>query len=181
MSEPLRFPCSPAGAVATGRRRLRRLLATLGLVALAVGAVAASTGRIVPALMAGGAGALALFARRMSADLDPLWLEIDHDRLVVQMRRQRQTLPLPGASARRLEPAEIDHLTRLATTAGITAGTGGFDSHLLGEIDLYASDLEHAVLVTQGETSAVVTPDEPQRLLETLRAAAAGTAASRTL
>jgi len=33
----------------------------------------------------------------------------------------------------------------------VAAGTGGFESHLLGEIDLYASDLAHAVLVDLGE------------------------------
>jgi hypothetical protein len=139
-----------------------------------VALVAAWGDRTVPALLAAGAGALALFARRMSADLDPVWLELDGARLIVQMRRQRRALEIAGAAARRLEPAEIGHLARLATSAGVTAGSGGFDSHLLGEIELYASNLDNAVLVTQGESSAVVTPDEPERLLAALRAAGAG-------
>ena len=166
MTTARRFSCSTGGAILAGRRRLGRLLTLLGLVGLSVGALAAWDGRVVPALLAGGAGFLAFFARHMSADLDPLWLEIDGDRLIVQMRRQRQTLILPGATVRRLTDGEIEHLTRLATSAGITAGTGGFDSHRLGELDLYASQLDHAVLIDQGETSAVVTPDTPGLFLE---------------
>ena len=163
-----RYPCTVGGAIADGRRKLRRLLTALGLVGLAVGGLAAAAGRVVPALLAVGAGALALFARRMSADLDPLWLELDGHRLLVQMRRQRQPIELTGSGGRRLTDNELEHLSGLATSAGITAGTGGFDSHRLGELDLYASDMANAVILDLGETSVVVTPDEPERFLAAL-------------
>jgi hypothetical protein len=168
-----RFACSPAGAIAAGRRRLRLLLAVVAVAALGVGLLAARAERTVPALLAGGAGLMTLLARRMSADLDPAWLEIEGDRLVVRMRRQSESLPIPGLVARPLERDEIAHLSRLATVSGITAGTGGFDSHRLGELDLYASDLDHAVLLDRGESSVVVTPDEPERFLAALAAAGA--------
>ena len=155
------------------RRRLRRLLLALALVCFAVG-VAAWFARTVPALLAVAAGALALYARRMSADLDPLWLEIDGETLAVQMRRQRHSVELTGSTPRRLEADEIEHLTRLATTAGFTAGTGGFDSHRLGEIELYATDLDHAVLIQHEETATVVTPDDPAAFLDAVATAGGG-------
>jgi hypothetical protein len=164
------FPCSNRGAVLHGRQRLRKFLLLLALLCFAVG-IAAWFARAVPALLAIGAGALALYARRMSADLDPLWLEIEGARLAVQMRRQRHPLDLAGVSARRLSSDEIEHITRLATTASVTAGTGGFDSHLLGEIDLYATDLDHAVLLQHEETATVVTPDDPAAFLAAVDAA----------
>lgn len=142
----------------------------LGLLCFAV-AVAAWFARSVPALLALAAGALALFARRMSADLDPLWLEIDGARLAVQMRRQRHQVDLGGVSARRLEADEIEHLTGLATTAGVTAGTGGFDSHKVGEIELYATDLGQAVLIKHEESGTVVTPDDPTAFIDAVVAA----------
>ena len=162
---PQHFECTPNGVVEASRRRLRRYLTLLAALTLIVGVAAAWMGRIVPMLLAVGAAGLALFSRRMSADLDPLWLELTPETLAVQMRRQRQIVPLVSPSARRLEPGEIEHLTGLATIAGLTAGTGGFDSHLLGEFDLYATDLGNAVLVEQEESSVVVTPDHPEPFL----------------
>jgi hypothetical protein len=144
----------------------------LALLTLAVAVSAAWLGRTVPMLLAIGAAGLALFSRRMSADLDPLWLELTPRTLAVQMRRQRQLVQLISPAARRLEPSEIEHLTSLATIAGLTAGTGGFDSHLLGEFDLYATDLGNAVLVEQEESSVVVTPDHPEHFLLTINNAA---------
>ena len=172
--EPQRFACTPGGPIARGRRRLRSILLLVGLFALAVAAFAAWTGRAVPALLAGGAGLLALFARRMSGDLDPIGLELAGERLVIRMRRQHQVVPIRGVDIRRLDDDEIEHLGRMATLGGITAGTGGFDSHRLGELDLYASELSNAVLIDRGEASAVVTPDEPERFIEALRRAGAG-------
>ena len=165
-----RFDCSNGGLVLDSRRRLRRFLLGLALLCFAV-AVAAWFARTVPALLAVAAGALALYARRMSADLDPLWLEIDGSRMAVQMRRQRQSVELAGSAARQLTGEEIDHLARLATTAGLTAGTGGFDSHRLGEIDLYATDLERAVLIQHEESATVVTPDDPGAFVDAVTAA----------
>jgi len=156
----VKFICSGGGAIEAGRKRLRAFLLLLGFVCMAV-AVIAWFARSVPALLAAAAGALALFARRMSSDLDPLWLEIEGDNLAVQMRRQRHSLSLSGLTVRRLEEDEVDHLERLATMAGVTAGTGGFDSHRLGEIDLYGSNLANAVLLQGDESGTVVTPDDP--------------------
>jgi hypothetical protein len=89
------------------------------------------------------------------------------------MRRQSEVVPLRGAVARRLGADEIDHLQGLATVGGVTAGTGGFDSHRLGELDLYASSLDNAVLIDRGESSVVVTPDDPERFLAVVAAAGA--------
>lgn len=169
-SSRARFDCPPGGAIERGRRRLRHGLGWLAGLTLAVAVAAAWYERIVPALLVFGAAALTLYARRVSADLDPLFLVVDGDQLVVQMRRWRETIPLGGARARKLEADEIEHLTRLATTAGITVGTGGFDSHRLGELDLYASDLERAVLVELEERALVVTPDDPDRFVATITA-----------
>jgi hypothetical protein len=167
------FECTPGGSVAAGRRRLRRLLAGVALAALAAAVIAARADRTVPALLAGGAALLTLLALRMSADLDPLRLDIDGDRLIVRMRRQSEVVPLRGAVARRLGADEIDHLQGLATVGWVTAGTGGFDSHRLGELDLYASSLDNAVLIDRGESSVVVTPDDPERFLAVVAAAGA--------
>ena len=49
--------------------------------------------------------------------------------------------------------------------------TGGFDSHLLGEFDFYASNLEHAVLVEGMDHRLVLTPDDATRFLEALEEA----------
>jgi hypothetical protein len=108
-------------------------------------------------------------AWRMSGDLDLLGLDLADGRLTIQMRRRRERFTLEGAAARRLTAEEIAHLERLATNGGVTAGTGGFESHLLGELDLYATDLANAVLVDLGEEARlVVTPDDPEGFLEAL-------------
>ena len=88
------------------------------------------------------------------------------------MRRQRQTIDLPEAVARRLEESEIQHLTQLASAATLTAGTGGFDSHLLGELDLFATNLDNAVLIPLEESSVVVTPDDPDAFLDAINRSA---------
>ena len=97
---------------------------------------------------------------------------------MIQMRRQRRVVPLTGVRSRRLSPEEIEHLTRLATAARITAGTGGFDSHQLGEIDLYASNLDNAVLLQAEESGTVVTPDDAGGFLAALAAGTPVTAAA---
>jgi hypothetical protein len=38
----------------------------------------------------------------------------------------------------------------------------------LGELELYASDFAHAVLVDLGETRLIVTPDDPEAFLGAL-------------
>ena len=183
-----RFTCTAGGAVLRGRTRLRRLLAGLALVLAGISGILwievlivavmrlafaeyRHAGLFAPwgtALVTLLAAAVPWTAWRMSGDLDLLWLALDGARLTIQMRRRRELFAVAGAAARRLTPEEIGHLERLATNGGVTAGTGGFESHLLGELDLYAGDLANAVLVDLGETRLVVTPDDPEGFLEAL-------------
>jgi len=164
----VRFVCTPGGAIAKGRRRLSLLLLSLALLLLLAGTFAWTTGKHWPAFLAWALALVPWTAWRMSGDLEPVWLEVGRGTLLVQMRRRHERLPLDGATARRLTPEEIAHVERLATSGGMVAGSGGFDSSLLGELDLYASDLAHAVLVDLGESRLVVTPDEPDLFLSTL-------------
>lgn len=168
-----RFPCTRDGSVGRGRGRMRGFLLTLALFTFVVALAAVAFGRLMPAALAVGAGVLALFARRMSADLDPVWFDLDGDQLRVQMQRQHQIVSLAGSTLRRLEAAELEHLTNLATIAGVTAGTGGFESHLLGEFDLYATNLDNAVLIQHEETATIVTPDDPAGFMTAVREATA--------
>jgi hypothetical protein len=170
-----RFACTPGGAILRGRTRLRRLLLGLAWLLVAIPALSwlllwlgIRSGPWWPGLF----GLLAVFvpwtAWRMSGDLDVLGLELGEGRLEIELRRRRERFAVAEARARRLTREEIDHLERLATNGGITAGSGGFESHRLGELDLYASDLANAVLVELGETRLVLTPDELEAFLEAL-------------
>jgi hypothetical protein len=164
----LRFPCTPGGAILRGRRRLRSLLLGLAALMLAVGAITMAFGRIGVGFLAWLVALIPWTAWRMSGDLDLFWLELAGGRLAIQMRRRRERFAAAGAQGRRLTAEEIGHLERLATTGGVTAGTGGFESHLLGELDLYAGDLANAVLVDLGERRLIVTPDDPPGFLQAL-------------
>jgi hypothetical protein len=171
MAGTRRFPCTPGGAILRGRRRLRLLLVGLTVLMLAVALAAGAVGRIGPALLALVVALIPWMAWRMSGDLDPFWLETGGGWLSVQMRRRRERFNvagMAGADSRRLTAGEIAHLETLATSGGVAAGTGGFESHRLGEIDLYASDLAHAVLVELGERRLILTPDDPEGFLEAL-------------
>jgi hypothetical protein len=74
-----------------------------------------------------------------------------------------------GSEARRLTAEETAHVEGLATTGGVAAGSGGFESHRLGEIEIFASDFAHAVLIDLGETRLIVTPDDAEGFLAALR------------
>lgn len=163
------FPCTPGGAILHGRRRLRALLLGLTLVMLAVGGLTLTAGRIGPGALALIVALIPWTAWRMSGDLDPFWLDLETGRLAIQMRRRRERFAAAGAQARRLDPEEIAHLESLTNTGGVTAGSGGFESHRLGEFDLYASNLANAVLVDLGETRLIVTPDDPEGFLRALQ------------
>jgi hypothetical protein len=163
-----RFPCTPGGAVLRGRLRLRWLLVGLAVLMVVVAVLTWLAGQRWPAVLALLVAGIPWLAWRMSGDLDTFWLDVDSSHLTIQMRRRRERFPLGGAEVRRLSPEEIEHLERLATSGGVTAGTGGFDSRLLGEVDLYASNFSNAVLVDLGESRLVVTPDNPDGLLEAL-------------
>jgi hypothetical protein len=185
--EPTIFRCTPGGAIAAGRRRVRRLLLGAVLLMLAIGVAMLVGGRWGPALLCAGAAFLCLLAWRMSGDLDPLWLTLEPEQLTVQMRRQRATLELTDVAARRLTADEHAHLASLTSSAGVTLASASYESRVLGAFDLHATDLEHAVLVEAdappepqdrlgshgAEQSAdrvrwIVTPDDPERFLEAL-------------
>jgi len=170
----IRFPCTAWGAIRRGRRRLAALLGGCAILLLATAAAAWASGRRWPALLALAVALVPWTAWRMSGDLDPLWLEVDGAVLTLQLRRRRERRDLIGARARRLAPEEVAHLERLASAGGVAAGTGGFDSSLLGEFDLAASDFSHAVLLDWGESRLIVTPDEPEAFLAALPAIGGG-------
>ena len=104
----------------------------------------------------------------MSGDLDPLELWLQGGRLTIRTRRHLIRQPVTGATVRRLSGDEVSHLRRLTSKGGFLTSAGGFDSHLLGEFDLYASDLGKAVLLELGDQRLVVTPDDPEAFLEAL-------------
>lgn len=160
-----RFSCTPSGVIASSRRRFSAFLLVLALVMAVATLAMVLAGRFIPALLAAGVGLVVGMAWRMSRELSLQWLEISNGRLTVQTASVRFDMPLEGAAARALEVEEIAHIRRLASTAGLVAGVGGFDSHLLGEFDLYATDLGHSVLIECGEERFVVTPDNPEEFL----------------
>jgi hypothetical protein len=165
----VRFLCTPGGSIARGRRHLRLLLFGLALILILAGGFAWATGRHWPAFLAWILALVPWTAWRMSGDLEPLWLDLlGGSTLLVQMRRRHERFPVSGVVARPLTAGEIAHVEGLATAGGMVAGSGGFDSRLLGEFDLYASDLAHAVLLDLGESRLVVTPDDPEAFLAAL-------------
>jgi hypothetical protein len=164
----VRFPCSPGGSVAAGRRTLAWLLLSVGAAMVVIGLLVWTADRRLPAALC-LAVAFALWTTwRMSGDLDLQWLERAPEALTLQLRRKRLRLPLLAPCGRRLDADERDHVARLASHGPVIAGTGGFDSHRLGEFNLYATDLDHAVLVDTGDGRVVVTPDDPAAFLEAL-------------
>jgi hypothetical protein len=163
-----RFECTTGGAIAAGRRALARLLLGLCLVMTATAVPVWIADRKLPALLCLAVAFVLWSTWRMSGDLDIFWLEVTPESLVLRMRRQRLNLPLLAPRARPLTAEEREHVTRLASNGPLVAGTGGFDSHLLGEFNLHASDLSNAVLVDTGDSRVVVTPNDPQGFLEAL-------------
>jgi len=170
-----RFSCTPSGVIASSRRRFSYFLLLLALAMVVATVAMILAGRFVPAVLAAGVGLVVGMAWTMSRELSLQWLEISQNHLTVQTATVRFEVPLEGAATRALEREEIDHISRLASTAGLVAGVGGFDSHLLGEFDLYATDLENAVLIDCGEERFVVTPDNPKEFLAVATTASAMT------
>jgi len=163
-----RFACTPGGAIARGHRRLARFLGALALLMAAVAVAAFAAGRIGAGLIALLVAVGPLLARGLLRGAEPSVLALGEGALTIVMAADRVEIPLAGARARRLTAAETAHLERLATLGGVTAGTGSFDSHLLGELDLYATDFANAVLLDLAERSLIVTPDDPERFLAAL-------------
>jgi len=162
-----KFPCTAGGAIAAGHRTLARLLVGLAVVMLAIAVPVWIADRKLPALLCVGIALVLWTTWRMSGDLDLFWLELTADHLTVQMRRQRLVLPLLAPRVRRLDEAERSHIERLASNGMLTAGTGGFDSHLLGEFNLHATDVGNAVMVDTGDSRVVLTPDDPEAFIRT--------------
>lgn len=173
-----RFLCTPGGAVARGRRRLRLLLLGAAIPMLGLAVAMFWIGRWGPGLISLGAGLLAWFTWHMSGDLEPLWLRLEDGVLVVQMRRQAARLELRQPRARRLEAQEREHLASLSSAAGVTFASASFESHRLGAFDLFATNLANAVLIDvqappgeEGDRDGIrwiVTPDDPDRFLGAL-------------
>ncbi len=166
---PDRFPCTSGGAIARSQRRLRLLLLGLAVVLLALAAWTLSEGRVFVGLLTAALAFVLWTAWRMSGELEPLWLELDDERLTIRLRRRLMQVPRADIKARPLEEDERAHLETLASSGGFTAATGGFDSHLIGEFDLFASNFDHALLIESGDTRLIVTPDDPDRFLVALR------------
>ena len=167
-SSTLIFNCTPGGVIARSRNRFKLFMWAMTAVVLIAAVGAWLTDRSGSALVAAIVALIPWTAWRMSGDLDALFVRIDGEVLVLQLRRQRLEYPLLGARARPLTEDEIAHLRGLATRGGLTSGSGGFDSHRMGEVELFASDLANAILVEAGESRLVLTPDEPQRFLDAL-------------
>lgn len=170
-----RFSCTPAGVIAASRRRFSGFLLTLVVIMTVATAAMLVAGRWIPALLAAGVGLVVAMAWRMSLELSPQWMEIFQGQLIVKTAGVQFAVPLEGAIARELQREEKDHLRRLASTAGLVAGVGGFDSHVIGEFDLYATDLEKAVLVHSVEDRFIVSPDNPTEFLAAIAEAGAMT------
>jgi hypothetical protein len=166
------FACTPQGSIAVGTRRLHRFFVLLAALCALVAIYAFSSGRLISGILALAVAGLVIITLRMSSELDPELLTLERERLIVRLKRHRLDLPLGGATARRLTPDEIEHLEQLASRAGIVVATGGYDSRLLGEFELYASALENAILIELEEKRLVVTPDDPVGFLSAFEQAA---------
>jgi len=164
--DSMEFTCTPGGTVATGIRRLRCLFTILILLMVLAAGASWLSGPFFPGMLALAVAALVGVAWRMSNDLRPRKLILEPGRLVIQTPRQLIEVPIEGAKIRALTTGEISHLEGLASAGGIVAGSGGFDSRLLGELDLYASDLENALFIQGLGARLVVTPDQPSEFIE---------------
>lgn len=171
------FVCSAGGSIARGRRRLSLLLSSMAGLMAVLAILVWLRGAVLPGLLAMAVAGAAVLAWRMSTDLELRQVLVGDEELEIRLRWGRVRVPLEGLSARRLSSAEVEHLEGLVSVGPFTASTGGFDSHRLGEFNLYASDLGQAVLlesppvidsagnVAREPVRAVVTPDDPDEFL----------------
>lgn len=169
------FGCTPDGVVASGQQRLARVFAFLGFALLLAAAYALLTGQIFGGALAFLLALGVFVVYRMSRELDPTELVVEDQALAIFMRHALRRIPLEGATVRRLNEDEIDHLVRLTSSGGFVAGSGGFDSHVLGEFDLYASRLENSVLLETLDGRLIVTPNEPDAFVAAITRASTGT------
>lgn len=169
LQEPRRFECTRAGVIQRGQRRITLLLVGLSIGMIGVAIVVWVSGRIFPGLLALGVAMVTFTAWRMSCELNLKWLSVDGDTLTLRAVHQQIQVPIEGLSLRRLNSSEIEHLERLASVGGIVAGSGGFDSHILGEFDLYATDLTNSILIESNDIRLIVTPDRPEEFLAAVK------------
>lgn len=177
-SNPRRFDCTAAEIVARGQRKITLLLVGLSLGMLFVAIAVWISGRVFPGILALGVSIMTFVAWRMSCELRLKWLQIEDGILTVRAVHQQIKLPISELATRRLDSSEIAHLERLACVGGIVTGSGGFDSHILGEFDLFATNLTNSVLIETPESRLVVTPDEPEVFIEALEEQLAQTTTS---
>ncbi len=163
-----RFGCTPAGPVAAGRRRLRLILLGPAILMVVLALVTWYRGSFLPGLLSLGVALLLVATWRTANQLEPLYLELQDGRLEVRLRWRLFHVDLTGASARVLSDDEKAHLERLISVGGMVATSGGYDSHRLGEFELYASNLDHALLLEAGDTRFVLTPDDPLGFVEAI-------------
>ena len=173
LPDPVEFTSTPGGTIAVGLRRLGWLFAILAILMILAAIASWFSGPFFPGLLALAVAALVGLAWRMSNDLRPRMLILEPGRLVIQTPRQLIEVPIEGAKVRTLTPEEIRHLEGLASAGGVVAGSGGFDSRQLGEFDLYASDLRHALFIQGLGARLVVTPDQPVDFTRTFEQMAA--------
>ena len=166
-SLPASFVCSSGGAIARGKRLMGLLFGTVGLLMVGAAIYSWSRGSWGAALLAAALTVVTLWTWRTTGSLEPRWIEIDERAVTITTRSVLVRLPRAGAMARVLNEEERRHLERLATM-GVTAPSGGFDSRLLGEFELYASNLETPVLVEAGDLRVVLTPDDPEAFIAAL-------------
>lgn len=159
------FSSTPAGTIAAGRRRLASLFAVLAILMLVAAIAAWLTGQAFPGLLALAVALSVGLAWRMSNDLRPRKLILEPGRVAILTPSRRIEVPIEGARIRALRPEEIEHLEGLASAGGVVAGSGGFDSRLLGEFDLYASDLDQSLFVQGLGGRFVITPDQPEEFI----------------
>ncbi len=160
-----RFICTATGPVAAGRQRLRLILLGPAVLMLIVTLVTWFSGRIFAGLLSLAVAVVLVFTWRTANQLEPLYLEIQDTQLEVRLRWRRFHVDLTGASARLLTDEEKVHLERLVSVGGMVATSGGYDSHRLGEFDLYASNLDNALLLEAEDSRFVLTPDDPRRFV----------------
>lgn len=165
------FPCTPGGSVARGRKILWRLSIASSVLLLGASVVTFATGPLVPAMVLLLLAFSLQFALRLFLDAEPRQLRIEGGAVRLRLDSEAEEIfPLAGATARRLGEEEIAHVAHLAERARLVLGGGSFDSHRLGEFDLYASDLANAVLLSSEEKTWVVTPDTPGAFLDAIAA-----------
>ncbi|MCP4204036.1 MAG: hypothetical protein GY769_19120 [bacterium] len=165
MSESRDFSCTPYGLVASGQKRLSLVFALLGFSLLVAAGFAIVTRQSFAATIALVVAFGVFVIYRMSRELEATKLVVESDGLSIFMRHALRRVPLDEASIRRLDKGEIEHLAGLTSSGGFVAGAGGFDSHILGEFDLYASRLENAVLLETSDGRVIVTPDDPDAFI----------------